>query len=669
MKVSLILTFCLVAQFVSAETRIRIMPANRSTFAVGQLFDVRVEATGIPGGPAPRGLHVFIDRFDVSGKNILEPGTDGERGAGGTGATQLSLPAHQRAENAPAHTTNFLIRDFSFKRSGIHVIKAVTEDGSQTSVEVEALQWEGKSSAPRAQNIILLLGDGMGVAHRTAARIVMRGYADGRPNGLLAMDTMPFTAQIMTASLNSLITDSAPGTSSYTTGNKSNNNQEGVFPDNTPDYFDNPRVEYIGEFLRRIRGEGFHLGVVTTSDVTDATPAANAVHTSRREAYDRIADRFFDERMLSGISVLMGGGSSRFERQDRNLTNDFRKAGFVLLRNGKELQAQLEAPQPPRALLGLFSPVHMPVAFDKVGAGRYSGLLPEEKRDVPMLEDMARLAIRSLSTNSPQGFYLMIEGASIDKQAHAADAERTIWDTIEFDRAVQVALDFAARTNTDRNSNNDTLVIVTADHECGGLALIGVGNELYSPQKMGKAVRDYAAVFRFEEQQDLNLYTNYAVDDRGFPVDPDPSRKLLVGWAAAPDRYENWISNRFPGSAATGSAKIPKRDEPYPAATANKERDSSDEQSDNETVSGQKIPGFLVHGVIENGENACLDQTLCPGDTSSVNLNNAGHTMTDIVLSAAGTGATQFTGTFDNTAVFIKMLRANAGTYGRLEGQ
>src|SRR5690606_610466 len=167
-----------------------------------------------------------------------------------------------------------------------------------------------------------------------------------------------------------------------------------------------------------------------------------------------------------------------------------------IARTGADVRRLLEADVPaPAALLGLFHRSHLPVAFDKVGAGRYSRELALEKnaayRDTPMLEDMTRLALKSLEASSPEGFYLMVEGASVDKRAHAADAERTIWDTIEFDRAVAVALAFAQHTNGDTDPDNDTLVIVTADHECGGLAIVGVGNERYAPTAIGRAVRDY----------------------------------------------------------------------------------------------------------------------------------------------------------------------------------
>jgi alkaline phosphatase len=115
------------------------------------------------------------------------------------------------------------------------------------------------------------------------------GVAQGKVKGKLAMDTFPVTVSIMTPSLNSIVTDSTPGTQNYVTGNKSNNNQEGVFPDDTTDKFDNPRVEYLAEYLARTQGK--KLGIVTTADVFDATPAAMAVHTQDRGAGTGIVDQ------------------------------------------------------------------------------------------------------------------------------------------------------------------------------------------------------------------------------------------------------------------------------------------------------------------------------------------------------------------------------------------
>ncbi len=529
------------------------MPPDGGVLAAGQRVDVRVEATG--ESEPPRGLTVLINGKDVTSLNLLAAGAGGERGAGGTG-TDASAPAAHRAGAAPPVSTNFLLRGFTVTAAGPLRIEARTADGARASVRLSVERWQAPGPAAAAKNVILLVGDGMGIVHRTAARLMSRGLQNGKAAGRLAMDTLDVTGLVMTASLNSAITDSSPGMAAYATGQKSNNNQQGVFPDNTADPFDNPRIEYLGELLRRTRGRGFNVGIVTTADVTDSTPAANAVHTSDRFAGAGIADRFFDERQANGVSVLLGGGARYFmpkdaggERGDgRRLAEEFAAAGYARIANGADVARLTAAAAPPARVLGLFHSSHLPVAFDKVGAGKYSDELARPAnaayRDTPMLEDLTRLALRSLSSHSPDGFYLMVEGASIDKRAHAVDAERTIWDVIEFDRAVEVALDFARRTNSDRDPANDTLVVVTADHEAGGLAIIGVGNERFAPAVLGRAVRDYAAVFRFVPDQELNFVPNYQADARGFPADPDPSRKLLLGWAAGPDRYENWVSNR-----------------------------------------------------------------------------------------------------------------------------
>jgi alkaline phosphatase len=639
----------------SGATRIRIMPPDGGVLAAGQLFDIRIEATS-DTAEAPRGLRVFVDGEEITSRNLLDPGVGGERGAGGTGATGSHVPPRHRSAEAPRNTTNFLLRDHQLTAAGPLVIEARTADGAAATSRLVVEAWaDPVGTAPRARNVILLVGDGMGVAHRTAARVMSRGLYNGKATGRLAMETMDVTGLVMTASLNALIADSSPGMAAYATGQKSSNNQQGVFPDNTADAFDNPRIEYFGELLRRTKGPGFNVGIVTTSDLTDSTPAANAAHTASRFAGAGIAAQMFDERESNGIAVLLGGGARHFmpageggEREDgRRLTDEFVAAGYTLMTSGGAVAPARAAAPPPR-LLGLFHSSHLPVAFDKIGDGRYSAELAREGneayRDTPMLEDLAALALYSLEAHSPDGFYLMIEGASIDKRAHAADAERTIWDVIEFDRAVQVTLDFARRTNSDADPDNDTLVIVTADHETGGLALIGVGNERYAPRTIGRSVRDYAAVFRFEPEQQLELFPNYRVDAQGYPVDPDPSRKLLLGWAAAPDRYENWLANPEQHEASIAQDGV---------SVANPASDGP----------GAPVPGFLVPGTIENGAVPCPAADGCPADTAAVGHTFGGHTASDVPLSATGPGAWQFTGVYENTDVFLKMLRALAGSY------
>ena len=195
-----------------------------------------------------------------------------------------------------------------------------TQSDGQTATATGNFEIVGITQQGRlAKNIIILLGDGMGAAHRTAARIMLKGYAQGKAKGLLAMDTFPYTGMVMTASLNSIVTDSAPGMANYVNGNKAANNQEGVFPDDTTDAFDNPRVEYLAEYLHRTQGKS--LGLVTTADVFDATPAANAVHTANRGNGTGIVDQYLDDRNLTGLTVLMGGGRKWFLQNPSNSIN------------------------------------------------------------------------------------------------------------------------------------------------------------------------------------------------------------------------------------------------------------------------------------------------------------------------------------------------------------
>ncbi len=694
MRPFLVTVFVLVSTTAHAQTSIRIVPVSGATIAAGARFDIRVEAAGVAGGEAPRGLTVTLDGVDVTASNILAPGADGQRGRGGTGTPDGYEPARDRAASAPAHTTNFLQRDVTLSGAGRHTLTATTADGATATVTWEVFAWQqSTATTPPVKNVILLLGDGMGIAVRTAARVLSRGYRNGKADGRLAMDTMEATGLVMTSALNALITDSAPGMSSYVTGHKAANNMAGVYPDNTwpargrgdqetprdgLGLFDNPRTEYLGALLRRTRGPGFNVGLVTTADLTDATPAANAIYSSNRLASEGIASRYLDERGLNGVSVLMGGGLCQFVerpapdapcgRKDRRpLEKDFRRAGFTRVLTRTELKALGTGADAPPALLGLFLHSQMSVAFDKIGAGVYSDELVGDAarpfRDQPMLEEMTAAALASLDAHSPSGFYLMVEGASIDKQEHSVDAERAIWDAIEFDRAVGVALDFARRTNTDANPANDTLVIVTADHETGGLALIGVGNERYAPKALGSAVRDYAAVFRFEpDQATLDFFPNYQRDAQGYPADPDPTRKLLLGWAAAPDHYENWLANRRAVHPAVNAAasEVDGRIVAVPKpATANPARDGSQDESVN---GGRRIRGFLVTGTFENGATGCPSRQ-CPPDTDTAAeaLSISGHTASDVPLSASGPGALTFSGTYDNTDVFGKILRLMGG--------
>lgn len=549
-------------------------------------------------------------------------------------------------------------RAFSNSKPGIHVFHVEAQQSDDQIVKAsgnfEIVPWQ--NGGKKIKNIIIMLGDGMGAAQRTAARIVAQGYAQGKSKSLMEMDTLPVSGQVKTASLNSIVTDSAPGMSAYVLGNKNNNSEEGVFPDDTIDPFDNPRIEYLSEYLSRTQGKS--LGLVTTSDVFDATPAANAIHTSNRGAGTGIVDQYFDDRKLTGLSVLMGGGrkwflpstvpgSARSDLNDyvfsaadahtadivkrwgaatgeldreRDLIFDFQAAGFKYASDLASLSA-LDVKNTDK-LLGLFSYSNMNVALDKIAGRRnvakgLKGSVVDDFGfpDQPMLEEMTKKALSVLQKNK-KGFVLMVEGASIDKQAHNMDTERWILDTIEFDRSIKVAKDFA-------DKDGQTLVIVTADHECSGAALIG-----------GSTVTDIRLRELVKEGGTANLrdkvvgvyekagFPKYTIAADGYPAATDIDYRLLVGYGGNSDRYEDWRTNELPmQDSQQPFIKIAPLSA-YPADPTKRDVDGK----------------FLVTGQV-------------PG-------NSGIHTATDIPISAMGPGAWVFSGVLDNTDVFFHLAQA-----------
>ena len=661
------------ASSVAAPTIARLTPPSNpanananalARFLTSQKFDLQTTVA-----PAA-GTTISSVAFAVDGvvvATIINDGTTANQFLGNTGLVKSGLnakiPASGVANTAantatvttPANTVVASVRGYSNSTPGIHTFTATATDSTgATTVQTGSFEVVGLTlnNGRPAKNIIVMLGDGMGASHRTAARIVAKGYAQGKAQGRLAMDTFPQTAMVMTSSLNSIVTDSAPGMANYVTGNKAQNNQEGVFPDDTADAFDNPRIEYLSEYLHRIKGTS--LGIVTTADVFDATPAANAVHTSNRGAGTGIADQYLDDSNLTGLSVLMGGGrkwfiaknstvgaanpantgngSTRATSSDyvltsdiqtgwsasagainanRDLIGDFQAAGWSYASD----KTSMVAAGTPSKLLGLFSYSNMNVSFDKINGRRGTSTIVNDYGfpDQPMLDEMTDSAINVLKQN-PNGFVLMVEGASIDKQAHLMDSDRWVQEVIEFDRAIQKAKDFAT-------ANPDTLVIVTADHECGGAAIIGASaTTAANLQSIAGGATHTTAVQRdaVVGTYDAAKFPTYAMNADGYPQTPDIDGKILIGYGSNADRYETWLSSAQPTQDSqqpfVGAAPL----NTYPA---------------NPSVRNSTT-GYFVTGQISGDQ--------------------AAHTASDIPLSAYGRGATLFGGVIDNTDVFFK---------------
>lgn len=285
----------------------------------------------------------------------------------------------------------------------------------------------------KVKNIIFLIGDGMGLAQLQAARIRAVGTS-----GKLYIEKLPVTGIKRTHSANSLITDSAASGTALAAGVKTNNGMIGVTPEG----------KKVKSILEAARDKGMATGLVATSTITHATPASFASHVPSRSDEATIATHIIENR----VNVIFGGGKKFFVPQTfegsgrkdaKNLVDEAKEFGYKFVETKDEMSAA-----DGEYILGLFQMEPMTT----VG--------PE-----PMIAEMTSKVIEILSRDK-DGFFLMVEGSQIDWECHDNDPDNTIRQTLLFDLAVKEAMDFALK-------DRETLVIVTADHETGGIAING----------------------------------------------------------------------------------------------------------------------------------------------------------------------------------------------------
>ena len=274
------------------------------------------------------------------------------------------------------------------------------------------------------KNIILMIGDGMGLAQVYSAMTANGGH--------LFLENFKNIGFSKTYSSDNYITDSAAGGTALASGIKTYNGAIGVDPDKKPV----PNIREMAEI------KGLKTGLVSTSAITHATPASFIAHASSRSSYEDIAADF----LKTNIDVFIGGGIKNFEaRKDgKNLSKELKDKGYQVLYNIEDIQ--------------------------KIKSGKLAGFTAQE-HDAPMPErgevlvPATQTAINLLSQGN-KGFFLMVEGSEIDFLAHENKTPGVVLETLDFDRAIGAALKFAA-------SSGETLIIVTADHETGGMTLNG----------------------------------------------------------------------------------------------------------------------------------------------------------------------------------------------------
>jgi len=548
-----------------------IYPVNRAEILVGAKFDLKVE---LAGTVAAQDIKVTINGRDAA-------------------AVFNRTPAIEANEDGLGHTA-YWIRDVLLSTAGPYEVTAVAGNSSQT------VHWDAFSTPERrARNVILFIGDGLSMAHRTAARVLAKGLVEGRYGGELAIDDMPHMALVSTSGTDSIVTDSANSMSAYATGHKSCVNAMGVYCAHNKNGLAHPKVETIAELAKRHNG-GMAVGVVTNTEIEDATPAAMVAHVRRRSDYDDIVRMFYELRP----EVMMGGGSGFFlpksdkagrRKDEDNYLQKFEALGYALPTTASDMKAA--AGNGATRLLGLFHPSNLDGALDRHILKRATvGLYPDQ----PDLVDQTQVAIDVLS-KYPNGFVLMVESGLIDKFSHVLDWERAVYDTIMLDNAVAAAKRFAA-------GRDDTLVIVVADH-AHPVSIIGT----YDDERPGERLRDKLGVYNEAK------FPNYPKPDaEGYPPSVDVSRRLALVFAGFPDHCAS-------GKPALGGPFKP-TDEKDQKAVAN--------------------------------ESYCTPQATRMEGNLPFTQRQGVHAADDVVLTAMGPGSELFKGRVDNTYVFRVMATA-----------
>ncbi|OAQ66694.2 repressible alkaline phosphatase precursor [Pochonia chlamydosporia 170] len=332
--------------------------------------------------------------------------------------------------------------------AAVIVVAVWTQHNQQTSKH---------GSRPAKRNLVFMVSDGMGPASLSLTRSY-RQHVEGLPeHDTLTLDKH-FWGTSRTRSSSSLVTDSAAGATAFSCGKKTYNGAISMLPDFQP----------CGSVLEAAKKAGYTTGMVVTTDITDATPACFASHVMIRQMQDAIALQEIGHGPLGrSVDLMLGGGRCHFMPNTTSgscrldnidvIAMAEEKYGWSYIDNRKSFDALHEGQSAALPLLGLFASSDVPFEMDR-----------KNMHDVyPSLSEMATTALRALekaTSKSEKGFFLMIEGSRIDHAGHINDPAAQVREVLEYDRTFKAVLDFID------DSDTETVLVATSDHETGGLA-------------------------------------------------------------------------------------------------------------------------------------------------------------------------------------------------------
>ncbi|KAF3056284.1 Alkaline phosphatase H [Daldinia childiae] len=610
-----------------------VLPPDQSDFLPGQYFDLRLEvhapvngSEAFNNGEPDEKFSVTINKEGGESKTIAEFFDVAEPELEKWDFSwHEDLFAKDAGTPSIVNVASKIYRQLAIYEPGNYVVTLNYYDGQKTTAN-----WVVRPLATqkKAKNVILFIGDGMTTNMITAARLLGHKSINGKYQSLLQMDKFPVVGHQMTHSIDSFITDSANSASALYTGHKSSVNAMGVYVDSSADLFDDPKIETIVELLKRTWDSAW--GAVSTAAISDATPIALTGHSRSRYAYGSLVDQGLNSvtnyswTNQGGPDVWFGGGAEQFypnsdSYEGKDYYDAFSKAGYEISLNKTSL---LELGNSSRAL-GIFCKSHFPVWLDRniftenLDSFENDPLGSDNPAlDLPGLKEMTLKAIDILHTRGgDKGFFLMSEGASIDKQMHALDYDRALGDLLELDDTVRATIDHLKAIGELEN----TLVLVTADHGHGFDVFGGVDNKYLSEQETDRDKRRAVGIY---EQSGLSQYTvpvegvSYGTGPN-FPVNWDPRYSLAAGLSANPDHRENYRIHKTPRKVVSSTPGFNKDDLFVNA------KDSPD--------------GFVVNGTLPVSESAGV------------------HSLTDVAVFAMGPCQYDFGGTYGNIDVFYKI--------------
>ncbi|KAL5621530.1 hypothetical protein BROUX41_006430 [Berkeleyomyces rouxiae] len=609
-----------------------VLPPDQADFLPGQYFDLRVEvhaplngSEAFNNGVPDEGFTVTIGKVGIDPKPITEffkvREPEIEKWQFGWYEDMFAEDAGSRSM---VNVASRIYRRIALTEPGSYEVTLTYYNGETT-----VANWVVRpiSTQRKAKNVVLFIGDGMTTNMITAARLLGHKSINGKYQSRMTMDTFPVLGHQMTHSVDSYLTDSANSAASLFSGHKSTVDSMGVYSDSSADAFDDPKVETIVELVTRLLS--MRWGAVSTAHLPDATPTALTAHTRTRMHYGALLDQ-----ALNGITnytwtnhggpeVYLGGGAEYFfpnkkSYQGKDYYAAFSDKGYTIVNDKTALN---ELTTDSRAV-GVFSQGPIPVWLDrKIYTENLAKMKnhPREKDgsalDVPDLKDMTSKAIEIMKARSEnEGFFLMVEAASIDKQMHNLDYDRALGDLLELDDTVRNAIDQLKQLGI----FEETQIVVTADHG-HGFDVFGSADTKYIAET--ENMRDKRKAVGTYGQSGESQYTkpvpgiSYGTGPN-FPMNWEPRYAIAAGAAGVPDRRENY--------------RVHSEGPRYPV------------------MEREGIKDFFVNDE-DSPDGLLLNGTLGPLEYSGV------HSLTDVPVFALGPCQADFGGVYNNVDVFYKI--------------